>query len=469
MAVDRWEEAFAPYLPLVGDTEAFLTSLHRPLPVTLWVNPRKTTPESFLAYCASLGLSPEPIHWYPGGFRMPATLRPGANLPYVAGWVYVQEEVAMTAALALDPQPGEKVVDLCASPGGKTAQMALRVGPGGLVVANEAQLDRLAALRATVDRLGLTNVLTTWADGRRLPLPAGVWDRVLLDAPCTGEGTVRKRKANFKPPSPAFRKSLVALQRGLLTAALRLVKPGGVVVYSTCTFAPEENEAVLDAVLGDAGFLEPWEVPGLKAAPGVVLWQGQRFREDVGFAKRFWPHLNDTGGFFVARIRRTDAPLVLGAPPPRKGKLPFAPGDVDLLEPLCQRFGIEKEAFTHYAFWQRGHRVLWMSDAGCGPPPETPVEGVGMPILELTNRGPKPKTFALQLLAPWVRRNLVELPDLAAARRFVSGQTQNLQAPGVAPGYVLVRYGPFALGCGLYARGQLFSQIPKGLQLELDG
>lgn len=467
MVAGRWEEVFAAYLPLVGDAEAFLASLDRPLPATLWVNPRKATSESFLAYCGSVGLSPEPIPWYPGGFRLPAAQRPGANLPFVAGWVYVQEEVAMTAALALDAQPGERVVDLCAAPGGKTAQLALRVGPGGLVVANEAQLDRLAALRATVDRLGLTNVLTTWADGRRLPLPAGVWDRVLLDVPCTGEGTVRKRKANFKPPSPGFRKSLVAVQRGLLAAALRLVKPGGVVVYSTCTFAPEENEAVLDAVLGDAGFVEPWELPGLTAAPGVAVWQGQRFREDVVFAKRFWPHLNDTGGFFVARIRRTDAPLPPLPGPFRKAALPFTPADTKLLEPLRERFDIEPEAFAGRAFWQRGHRVLWMSDAGCAPLPEVPVEGVGMPVAELTHRGVKPKTFALQLLAPWVRRNVVELSDLAAARRFVGGQSQNAAA-AVEPGYVLVRYGPFALGCGLYARGQLLSQLPKGLQLELE-
>lgn len=461
------EEAFAQYLPLVDDPSAFLQALRSPLPVCFWVNPLKAKPDACLEYLRGLGISPEPVGWFPGAYRVRGWSRPGATLPFLAGWYYVQEEIALTAVAALDPQPGEKIVDLCASPGGKSAQIALRVGPEGVVVANEAQMERLSGLRATIDRLGLLHVLVTWEDGRFVPLPEGVWDRVLLDAPCSGEGTVRKPDQVWRPAAEGFRRQLHALQKKLLQRALALTKPGGVVVYSTCTFSPEENEAVLDAALGDWGYVEPFEVPGLQSAPGITVWQGKSFHPDVVHAKRFWPHLNDTGGFFVARIRRTDVPLVAEARPlPRKSPA-FAPAPWEPVEALTQRFGLKPELLQRFRFWQRGSRLLWVALPHLQPFPGLTVEGLGMPLLQHTHRGPKPKTFALQYFAPWIRESVVELADEAACFRFVSGQSQNIVAGETSPGYVLVRFGPFALGCGLYARGQLHSLVPKALQMQL--
>lgn len=461
------EEAFAQYLPLVDDPSAFLQALRSPQPVSFWVNPLKAQPDTCLEYLRGLGVFPEPVSWFPGAYRVRGWERPGATLAFLAGWYYVQEEIALTAVVVLDPQPGERIVDLCASPGGKTAQIALKVGPQGLVVANEAQMDRLSGLRATVDRLGLLNVVVTWEDGRWAPLPEGLWDRVLLDAPCSGEGTVRKPSGAFRPVTEAFRRQLYALQKKLLQRALALTKPGGVVVYSTCTFSPEENEAVVDAALGDWGYVEPFEVPGLKSAPGITAWQGKSFRPDVFHAKRFWPHLNDTGGFFVARIRRTDVPLATEPRPLRRKTPAFAPASWEPVEALIQRFGIEAELLQRFRFWQRGSRLLWVALPHLGPLEGVSVEGLGMPLLQHTPRGPKPKTFALQYLAPWIRTSVVELANEAAAWRFVSGQSQNVVAEGVSPGYVLVRFGPFALGCGLYSRGQLHSLVPRALQMQV--
>lgn len=462
--MDRVAEVFAPYLPLVDDPAAFLEACARPLPVAFWVNPIKTREETCLAYLRSLGVEPEPLGWFPGAYRVRMWERPGANLAFLAGWYYVQEEIALTAVAALDPQPGERIVDLAASPGGKTAQLALRVGPNGLVVANEAHMERLSGLRATVDRMGLLNVVVTWEDGRFLALPEGVWDRVLVDAPCTGEGTVRKLGQSWKPAPEAFRRSLYALQRALLKRALGLVKPGGVVIYSTCTFNPEENEAVLDAALGDWGEVEPFEIPGLHGDPGIPVWQGRRFRADVVHARRFWPHRNDTGGFFVARIRRADNPLTQTRRPSRRRGPLFVPAAPEAVAPLWERFGIGETLHSRMAFWQRGNRTLWMANPELELFEGVNVEGMGVPLAQKTNRGLKPKSFALQYLAPHIREAVVELPDEAAAWRFVSGQTQNLLTQA-SPGYVLVRCGPFALGCGLYTRGQLHSQLPKALQL----
>lgn len=464
--VADYAEFFAEYLPLVDEPASFLESLATPLPVCFWVNPLKAEEGVCLEELRRLGIFPEPVGWYPGAYRVRGWERPGATLAHLAGWYYLQEEIALTAVAALDPQPGERIVDLCASPGGKTAQIALRVGPGGVVVANEAQLDRLSGLRATVDRLGLLNVVVTWEDGRFLALPEGQWDRVLLDAPCTGEGTVRKPGQSWKPAPPAFRRALEALQRRLLQQALALTRPGGVVVYSTCTFSPDENEAVLDAALGDWGFVEPFAIPQLRAAHGVTSWRGQRFRSDVAHARRFWPHWNNTGGFFVARIRRTDVPLVAEKRRQSKNTPAFSPASREPVDALAGRFGIDPHVFEGLRFWQRGSRLVWVAYPHLEPPPGVTVEGLGMALVQQTHQGFKPKTFALQYFAPFIQEAVVELPDEASAWRFVSGQSQNLQLEGVSPGYVLVRFGPFALGCGLLSRGQLHSQIPRAMHIQ---
>ncbi len=460
-----WEEAFRRYMPLVDDPQALWACLYTPLTPCLWVNPIKATVEEFQAYCAEEGLRLEPISWYPGAFRLLNGERPGATLPFVAGWYYVQEEIAMSAVVALDPQPGERILDLCAAPGGKTAQIAVRLRPTGVVIANERQMERLSSLRATVDRLGLLNVVVTWYDGRLFPAPEGIWDRVLVDAPCTGEGTVRKPSQRWRPVTERFRRACAALQRALLRRALQLVKPGGIVVYSTCTFAPEENEMVLDAVLGDYGVVEPFSIAGLRAMPGVTQWAGKSLRHDVGYALRFWPHLNDTGGFFVARIRRTDVPMPASAlPSVLKPRVPMEPATrTEGIAALCQRFGFAPELFAAYRYWMRGQETLWMALPEVESPAGVIPESVGIPLLSYKRKHIKPKTAALQLLGREARRNVLELPERAAALRFVNGQSQNILAD-VEPGFVHVRYRRFELGCGLYGRGQLHSQIPRGLQ-----
>ncbi len=461
--VQRLEHAFARYAPLIDEPQAFWSCLREPLQPCLWVNPVKTSIERFQAYCLERGITLEPISWYPGAFRMPGIERPGATLPFVAGWYYVQEEIAMAAVVALDPQPGERIVDLCAAPGGKTAQIALRVYPSGFVVANEAAMERLSGLRTTVDRLGLLNVVVTWADGRWISLPDGIWDRVLVDAPCTGEGTVRKAGQSWRPVSEGFRQYCAALQRALLRRALQLVKPGGVVVYSTCTFAPEENEMVLDAVLGDYGVVEPVSIAGLRAAPGLRRWEGRSFRADLVHACRFWPHLNNTGGFFLARIRRTDVAMPPVRVKPRAQREPLQPAQrLEGIAWMCERFGLDSELFSAYRYWMRGREKLWMATPQAEPPPEPAAESIGIALLSYKRDHVKPKTFALQLLGRHIRRNVVELESESAAVRFVSGQSQNVSAE-VEPGFVHVRYREFELGCGLYARGQLHSQIPRSL------
>ena len=261
------------YASLVDAPDALFKTLSRPLEPTIWTNTLKTSPDQLEKVLYQDRRDWSSIHWYPGGYRMRDGQKPGRSLPYSCGWYVVQEEIAWCAVRALNPQPGDRILDLCAAPGGKTAQLALAVGATGGVVANERSLSRLSALSHTITRLGLTNVISTHCDGRYFQAEPHSFDRVLVDVPCSGEGTLRKKagRRSLEQENWNERHShrLTIIQKQLLKRALDLVKPDGVIVYSTCTFAPEENEAVVDEVLGDRGVIEPWPIDGLIAAPGL--------------------------------------------------------------------------------------------------------------------------------------------------------------------------------------------------------
>ncbi len=236
--------------------------------------------------------------WYPLGLKLDVE-SPGKMLENLLGYIHIQEELSMVPPLVLDPQPGETVLDLCASPGSKTTQISQMMNNRGLVIANEPSLARVAPLRSNCERLGVLNVAITRYDGR--DFPRGPFDRVLVDAPCSSEGRERKGPGTISRSNCTKSLELQKLQIRLLQNAVRLTKPGGVVVYSTCTYAPEENELVVRAVLDEAR-LEEITIEGLQSCPGITQWSGETLSDDLMRCARYYPHLNDTGGFFVAKL-----------------------------------------------------------------------------------------------------------------------------------------------------------------------
>ena len=205
----------------------------------------------------------------------------------------------MIPPLVLQPQPGETVLDLCSAPGSKTTQISQQMDNRGIVIANEPSLSRITPLRSNCERLGAINVAITRYDGRRFPNQ--LFDRILVDVPCSGEGRARKDLGICGRSSLKRSLGLQALQKGLLKRAINLVKPGGVVVYSTCTYAPEENEIVVESVLDEA-HLDKISIPGLVDSPGITKWNGVEHSNDLLLCARYYPHYNDTGGFFVAKL-----------------------------------------------------------------------------------------------------------------------------------------------------------------------
>ncbi|MFQ3319938.1 MAG: 16S rRNA C967 or C1407 C5-methylase (RsmB/RsmF family), partial [Natronomonas sp.] len=188
-------DPLARYDSLVDDPEAFHEACERPLPSVVRVNDIKATPDRVRRAFEEVGVGYEPISWHDGLFRLADDISPGNTWSYVHGWVYGQEEVSAIPALALDPEPGERVLDCCAAPGSKTTQLAALMDDRGLLVGNDNNLGRLSALRSNAERCGVTNIAVTRQDARNFsikPFSREPFDRVLADVPCSCEGTVRK-------------------------------------------------------------------------------------------------------------------------------------------------------------------------------------------------------------------------------------------------------------------------------------
>ena len=307
---------FGRYQDIIDDWDAFLDALRRPLPSVLWTNTLRADAQELERWMDRLGLARQPLGWCPGAWRArdldEAAL--GATFPYMVGLCHLQEEVSLLPSYLLDPQPHERILDTCAAPGGKTAHIAVQMGLHGTVVANDKSFGRLRALRAIVDRLGLIQVTMTSWDATSLPREMGRFDRVLADVPCSCEGTSRKNGAVVDQGIVRDFEPLAKVQRAILRRALQLVRPGGRVVYSTCSYAPEENELVVHEVLTQLGqggariIPAPRALPGLRHQPGLTWWAGRALLPELRHALRVYPHHQDSGGFFVAVLERLPEP-----------------------------------------------------------------------------------------------------------------------------------------------------------------
>ncbi len=305
--VDRMRAFLGP-----EEYAAYAAALRQPPQVGLRVNTLKIAPA---VWRTRVPFAVEPVPWCPAGFRLTEDARPGKHLYHAAGLYYIQDPSAMAPAEILAPRPGERVLDLAAAPGGKTTHLAALMQGQGLLVANDVQPKRVRELTNNLDRWGATHIVVTQEAPARLARhwPA-FFDRVLLDAPCSGEGMFRKDPASRRIWSPRHIQRCAHLQQRLLAAAARLVRPGGWLVYSTCTFAPEENEGVLARFLARHPDFTIAPIPTRPGfAPGRPDWLRPPGPEELRRAVRLWPHKVAGEGHFVALLQRVQGDL-----PPEK-------------------------------------------------------------------------------------------------------------------------------------------------------
>ena len=270
-------------------------------PLTARVNPLRLTRDALLAELLPRFPKAQRCRFAAGGIVLGHGGAPGADPAFVAGLFSVQDEASQLVVELLDPQPGERVLDACAAPGAKASACAERVGPAGLVVALDKSERRLALVGRAARRLGLANVTALARDATQplAELPGAPFDRVLVDAPCSGLGALRRNpdaRWRVSPDDPA---PLARTQPALLASAAAALRPGGALVYSTCTLLPEENEAVVAAFLS--------REPGFRRTDARRLPEALRPLLGEDGCLRTWPHRHGMDGFFAARLERTPA------------------------------------------------------------------------------------------------------------------------------------------------------------------
>lgn len=227
----------------------------------------------------------------------------GNLIEHSLGFIYVQEAASMIPPIVLEPLPNEIILDMCAAPGSKATQIAQYMQNKGLLVANDVTYQRIQALGINIQRCGITNAVITQMYGHWFK--GFMFDRILLDAPCSGTGTIRKSVKTLMMWNRSGIRKLAGQQRQLIDVAFNNLKQNGVLVYSTCSNEPEEDEAIVSFLLEkypDA-VCEKIELP-LRHGDAIMEFEGKQYHKDVRNCLRLWPQDNDTEGFFVAKIRR---------------------------------------------------------------------------------------------------------------------------------------------------------------------
>lgn len=229
----------------------------------------------------------------------------GNSIEFLLGYFHTQEASSLVPVIALKPEENEVVLDMCASPGSKTTQIAAEMKNSGLIIANDIRIDRIKSLSSNLERCGVINSVIARNDGVKLWKLGKVFDKVLVDAPCSGEGFIRKDWKSLKCWGLGMIQSSSKIQKRLLLSGFDCLKPGGVLVYSTCTLSPEENEENISFLLKkrDAK-IEKIDIKSLKSREGITKWGNAKYNPEVKNCLRIYPQDNDTEGFFIAKLRK---------------------------------------------------------------------------------------------------------------------------------------------------------------------
>jgi len=298
---------FERYREIIPDFPIFLESLLRPMPVHLRINSLKIEPAALILMLKKKGIDLLPS--YASNkylFNAPSLKSPGNLLEYLVGYVHPQALTSCLASIALSPDPSSYVLDMCASPGGKTSHLAQIMNNSGLIVANELFKTRHIPLDHTLLRLGVLNVVSTSYQAQEFPVDQQ-FDYVLADVPCSGEGRVRianNSEEAFRTPKKNKVPVLYETQKRMILRGVDLLKENGEMLYSTCTYNPEENESVVNFLLQNRDVRLLPIYLGLGYEKGLTQWQGERYDMQLERTARYYPHRIDSVGFFMARIRK---------------------------------------------------------------------------------------------------------------------------------------------------------------------
>lgn len=450
---------------LMGESyQSLLDSYDQPESKGIRTNTLKLEPDEL---ADKLPFETQAVNWCKEGFYIDHTVRPGKNPYYYAGLYYVQEPTAMAAVEVLDPKPGDWVLDLCAAPGGKSTQIGARLQGIGLLVANELVNSRAGILSTNIERMGMANAIVTNEFPERLVDSFyESFDKILVDAPCSGEGMFRKDPGALADWSLERVDRCMGKQEKILESAHRLLKPGGVLVYSTCTFSPEENEQIIEAFIEKYRYtLQTIELPGI-TDHGRVDWTRKQAQE-ITKTLRIMPMTVKGEGHFIAKLIKSEGiaeaiDVKQGYPKSRLKKATRT--DLQDYRDFAKN-NLQAE------FYQKiEDRLYLLGDHLYAIPAAIELERIAN--LKLLRTGLDLGTFKKNRFEPSYAlamalklsqaKNSVDLNDEDLAYQYLKGEALNLQAP---KGWVLVGYDGYPLGFGKASEGLIKNHYPKGLRI----
>ncbi|MCK8617206.1 RsmF rRNA methyltransferase first C-terminal domain-containing protein [Fructobacillus sp. M158] len=449
-------EAFiAKYQDLLGNESGpFFAALEGPVDKGFRLNPLKANQKPL-----SLSLE-QPISWSPNGYFGQVA---GKSIDHTTGLVYSQEPSAQFVAEVLAAQPGEKVLDLAAAPGGKSTQLAGQMKGQGLLWTNEIFFSRAKILSENIERLGVQNAIVSSADSKDLAqLLPDFFDRVLLDSPCSGEGMFRKDPEAITYWSEGYPRECAERSEEILANAVAMVKPGGVLVYSTCTFAPEEDEqtiAWLLATYPEFELLEIDKVAGSGIQDGRPEWADGC--SDLTKTARLWPQDLAGEGHFVAKLRRKDdeeetRPAIKGQKADR-----FSSEESALLQDFLKQTvpGLVVDSSRLLRF---GDRVFLMP-VDCPAFGRIKILRAGLCLGSFKKKRFEPDHALALAIQPDQAAQTFAIDDSSDWQAYIHGEALNTKAD-LQKGFVLMTAGGNGVGWAKFVNGQLKNFYPKGLR-----
>ncbi len=451
---------------LGSEKKLFFECIDQQLPHTIRFNNLKGEQNQLRSFLDEQGFRSETFPGFSDIFRLEYQPYPiGKSLSHFLGHFYIQDIASMLPPRILDPQQGEIILDMSAAPGSKTTQMAVMMRNSGMILANDIVQKRLRALINNLQRMGILNTAVVKNYGESFGNQYfEVFDKILLDPACSGLGTLHKNPEVLSWWTPNHCVRLAAMQRSLIISAFKALKPGGTLVYSTCTLAPDENEEIIDFALREFPVeLEPFEIPELITRPGLTSFNGKTYDSRLNLTRRLYPFENQTEGFFLARLKKTGK---IGSSSPPRLRKPLNLNYISdqkspvkkYLDYFAEHFEIPRKAFASFRYYIKKDITAVSTALAQFTFRSRPVKS-GLTVGRTMTQIGKLTTEGVHLMGSEIRKNIIDLENAGLLEDFVNRRDLTIDSEG--RNQIVLTYKHLPVGYGLVQDGQLKSQFPK--------
>ncbi len=464
------------YAPLFSEEEfsEFLRFCKLPLKKAIRINTFKISEADFLKRAEKNKWILNKIPYVAWGYfinREDTSIPLGKSIEYFAGLFYIQETSSMIPPMLLkDEAQSSVILDVSAAPWSKTTQIANYKEWQGLIIGNDIIASRLKALKTNINYQGFMNCATSkldWRDFGRYFKES--FDAILLDAPCSGEGTMRKDEVRW---SMSIIEELAELQKKMILSAIEALKVWGTLVYSTCTMTPEEDECILDYIkteLGDEIEIVPWQLDWLISTPGMTEWQWQTLHPECANSQKIWPHKNDTEWFFIAKVVKKSSTSIF------KTKIYYEKKNEEIIlkgkelkilySQIKKRFGIDSSVFSDYLLVKKWQYIEIRTKQSKGFSSFPMIQNMWIPFGEIIDSVFTLSFFSAQVFGKHASLNSLDLIDVDQSEQYRTGKDINIkkeQLSNCSVWQVIVTYDNIVLGTSLLQKsGVLKNQVPR--------